>query len=66
LDGEAWTEIDWLMDINDFRREAHRISSDIPTATEFCFIPLTQTGKNHSAFAILTIHAFDIFGTLLE
>jgi uncharacterized coiled-coil protein SlyX len=67
LDGEAWTEIDWKTDNEDFRALGGNTASFAVSKSAECrFIRLTQTGKDHDRNDFLRIMAFEVFGTLLE
>jgi hypothetical protein len=71
LDGESWTEIDRKTDNCDFSRDnlfapVKSASFSVSNSAECRFIRLTQTGKTHSGRGILTLRAFEVFGTLLE
>jgi hypothetical protein len=66
LDGEAWTEIDRETDNVDFNRWGKTTSFAVSNSAECRFIRLTQTGKGHDGYDILSIRAFEVFGTLRE
>jgi hypothetical protein len=70
LDFMNWTEIDRKTDNTDLKAglfDSSRIASfAISNSAECRFIRLTQTGRSHTNYTILTIRTFEIFGTLLE
>jgi uncharacterized coiled-coil protein SlyX len=66
LDGEAWTQIDRKTDNQDFKDAPERASFAVSNSAECRFIRLTQTGQTHYWNDILSIKAFEFFGTLLE
>jgi hypothetical protein len=54
------------MDNEDFEAGWGRVSFAVSNSAECRFIRLTQTGKTHTEKDSLIIHAFEVFGTLLE
>jgi hypothetical protein len=61
VDGVNWSEID-----RQTGNTVNQASFAVSKSGESRFIRLTQTGKNHGGNDNLLIHAFEVFGTLLE
>jgi hypothetical protein len=69
LDGKLWTEMHRRASTSDFsvgHLNAKIASFAVSNSADCRFIRLTQTGKNHYGTDYLVIHAFEVFGTLLE
>jgi hypothetical protein len=66
MDSENWTEMDRQTDNNDFNADWATASFTVSKSVECRFIRLTRTGKTHGGDARLSVHQFELFGTLLE
>jgi hypothetical protein len=66
LDGVHWTEIDRQVENVDVAEKPWVASFPVANASESRFIRLTQTDKNRDDHDILSLYAFEVFGTLLE
>jgi E3 ubiquitin-protein ligase HECTD1 len=66
LDGSSWTEIDRQTDNQDFKDHANTASFAVSNPSDFRFIRLTQTDKNHMGADDLYLVAVEFFGILVE
>jgi hypothetical protein len=67
LEGQVWTEIDRQIDNCEFKVWPTRASSfDVANPTECRYLRFRQIAKTHFSDDILNVHAFEVFGALLQ
>jgi hypothetical protein len=66
LDGLNWMVIDRRRKNFDLNEEFAVAIFPVSHSENCHFIRLTQTGKNHAGDHLLTMSAFEVFGTLVE
>jgi hypothetical protein len=66
LDGENWTIIDEQTNNKDLYDNPSIKSFPVSSSTKCHFIRLSQTGKNNGRCDFLLLHAFEVFGALVE
>jgi hypothetical protein len=63
-DGVLWTELDWQENNGDLNSKLVEKAFAVSEHGRFGKIRLRQVGSNHSGNYVLTLQAFELFGSL--
>jgi hypothetical protein len=66
LDGESWNSLDRKIDTKDLKGQTKVASFHISNASEYRFLRLTQTDKNHDGSNMLALYSVEFFGAIFE